>query len=106
MTKTSNPDPHKDTINDSGFNEEGGFFEPTSGKLEHVMTTGVGKNKISLKEDTNPTKTEGDDTPLSEGGSKTRRSHWNPHHNYYKAKLSGTNKDDQSSSDGEEDGSD
>ena len=64
MTKTSNPDPHKDTINDSGFNEEGEFFEPTSGKLEHVITTGDGKNRISLREDTNPTETERDDTPL------------------------------------------
>ena len=103
MTKTNNPDPHKDAINDSGFNEEGEFFEPTSGKLEHVITTGDGKNKTSLREDTNPTETERDDTPLSEGGSKTRCSYWNPHHNYYKAKISGINKDDQSSSDEEED---
>merc|ERR1711873_161720 len=58
MTKTSNPDPHKDAINDSGFNEEGGFFEPTSGKLKHVITTGDEKNRIPLREDTNPTKTE------------------------------------------------
>ena len=34
MTKTSKPDPHKDIINDSGFNEEAGLFEPTSAKLE------------------------------------------------------------------------
>ena len=83
MTKTSKPDPHKDIINDSGFNEEGGLFEPTSAKLEHIMTTGVGENRISLEEDT-----EEDGTPLSEGGSKTRS----------------INKDDHSSSD-EEDGS-
>ena len=64
---------------------------------EHIMTTGVGENRISLEEDT-----EEDGTPLSEGGSKTRCSHWNPHHNYYRENISETNEDDQSSSDEEE----